>query len=241
MTTSQKQAAALAALDFLNPLLCQTERDVALGLGTGSTVQPFLEALATRDLKHVRFTSTSKQTEAAMASLGLPLTDFNECDFLDATIDGADVLDAQGRLIKGGGGALLREKMVAERSHQMIVIADASKSVEDLAAFPLPVECIAFGWKHTEARVHAVCERLGLRIEAAIWRQTKDKTVFLTDQSNRILDVRFKALPNPESLAKALKAEIGVVEHGLFTHHASVIFIATDSGIEKRIYERTTA
>ncbi|RYE72051.1 MAG: ribose 5-phosphate isomerase A, partial [Hyphomicrobiales bacterium] len=149
---------------------------------------------------------------------------------LDLTIDGADELDADLRLIKGGGGALLREKIVAAASARMIVIADASKRVDTLGAFPLPIEINGFGLMATFLAVRREAGRLGLDGEMTL--RHRDGAPFITDSGHLILDASFGRIPDPEALSRALHAIPGVVEHGLFLGLATMAILAGEAGIE---------
>ena len=220
---SYKNAAALRAMDFVQP-------DMRLGLGTGSTAALFVDALGgavARGLKIVGV-PTSEATRRQAEALGIPLTTLDDCPELDLTIDGADELDDKLRLIKGGGGALLREKIVAASSARMLVIADASKRVQRLGAFPLPVEVVPFGLGSTLGRVRRACAKLGLAGEITL-RQRGGQT-FVTDGGHYILDCAFGAIAEPERLATALVETPGVVDHGLFLGLARLAIIAGPDG-----------
>ena len=189
-----------------------------LGLGTGSTAARFVEALGVQVAAGLRVlcVPTSEATRVQAEQLGIPLTTLDETPHLHLTVDGADEIDDQLRLIKGGGGALLREKIVATASDQMVVIADDSKLVKTLGRFPLPVEVVRFGFaRHAPpGRGHGRASRMQGRDHAQ--RLGKDGAPFLTDQGNYILDCAFGSIQEPEVLAFALKRVPGVVEHGLF-------------------------
>jgi len=226
MSEEQKKAAALKALDFV-------ESGMKLGIGTGSTAEHFVRGLAERvrgglDIIGV---PTSERTARLAAELGVPLTNLDDTPHLDLTIDGADELDGRLRLIKGGGGALLREKIVATASDRMIVIADASKRVDVLGAFPLPVEVIPFGCVATSAAIVKAASALGCQGE--ITRRTDSYgEPFFTDSGNYIFDCRFGRIPDADALALALNLIPGVVETGLFIGIASLAILATPSGIQ---------
>ncbi|MGC2410362.1 MAG: ribose-5-phosphate isomerase RpiA [Methyloceanibacter sp.] len=220
-----KESAALRALD----LVCD---GMWLGLGTGSTAAKFVEALGGRVAAGltVLCVPTSEATRAHAERLGIPLTTLDETPHLHLTVDGADEIDDQLRLIKGGGGALLREKIVATASDQMVVIADDSKLVATLGKFPLPVEVVRFGFPATRRLVEAMAAEAGCEGEINL-REGKNGELFLTDQNNLILDCAFGRIPEPEVLAFALKRVPGVVEHGLFLGVADLAIIAGEEGI----------
>jgi ribose 5-phosphate isomerase A len=210
---SEKEAAARASLRFV--------RDgQVVGLGTGSTATYAVKLLGEKvraGLK-IRGIPTSHRTAELATSLGIPLTNFDEVQQIDVTIDGADEVDPNLQLIKGGGGALLHEKIVASASKQLVIIADSSKQVPVLGAFPLPIEIIGFA----EGLVKREVEKLGASVSL---RQAGGKP-FLSDEGHHILDCRFGKIPDPVSLARALSDMPGVVEHGLFIHLATTVLIA---------------
>lgn len=203
-----------------------------LGIGTGSTAEEFVRALAPRVADGLVITGvpTSERTAALCRELGVPIATLDEMPELDLTIDGADEIDPALDLIKGGGGALLREKIVATASAEMIVIADKSKCVDVLGAFPLPIEVNKFGCKATEAAIRRVSDRLGL--EGSIALRMQGDMPFLTDGGHFILDASFGRIPNAEALSSALLRIAGVVEHGIFLKMAKLAIIAGGSGIE---------
>ncbi|WP_295555154.1 ribose-5-phosphate isomerase RpiA [uncultured Hyphomicrobium sp.] len=222
---SYKLAAAQRALGFVEPRM-------RLGLGTGSTASVFVKLLGAeveRGLS-VLCVPTSEQTRALAASFGIPLTTLDETPLLDLTIDGADELDGELRLIKGGGGALLREKIVATASDRMIVIADASKKVEKLGAFRLPVEVVRFGVTATRNMIEMLAADSGCHGEIAL-RLASDGTPFLTDGGNYIFDCAFGQIDDPESLDEALKFIPGVVENGLFLGIADAAIVGGPNGV----------
>lgn len=220
-----KRMAAEKAIEFVEP-------GMKLGLGTGSTAKHFVDLLGKRVKAGlgVLCVPTSEATRAQAAALGIPLTTLDETPALDLTVDGADELDDELRLIKGGGGALLREKIVAAASERMIVIADASKRVAVLGAFPLPVEVARFGAKATRNMIEAVAADVGCRGEIEL-RLGPDHQPFLTDGGNYIFDCAFGRIEEPELLEEALKIVPGVVESGLFIGLADLAIVATESGI----------
>ncbi len=220
-----KQAAAEAALAYV-------EDGMRLGLGTGSTAAKFV-ALVGEKVKaglEVTCVPTSEATRTQAESLGIPLATLEELPELDLTVDGADELDDQLRLIKGGGGALLREKIVACASQRMVVIADGSKHVTTLGAFPLPVEVEPFGLGSTERLLRRQAEGAGCHGEITL-RRKDDGSPFVTDGGKYILDCAFGQIPDPEALAEAFCAVPGIVEHGLFLGIASVALVATPEGV----------
>ncbi|RME98412.1 MAG: ribose-5-phosphate isomerase RpiA [Alphaproteobacteria bacterium] len=221
---SQKHAAARRALDYVRP-------GMKLGLGTGSTAAKFVALLGERVAAGLEVvcvptsTATAQQAEA----LGIALTTLEVEPELDLTVDGADELDDQLRLIKGGGGALLREKIVAASSARMVVIADASKHVATLGAFPLPVEILPFGWKSTRLRVGRAASACGCTGDIVL-RQAGSEP-FITDNGNYILDCAFGRITAPEKLALALAQIPGVVETGLFLGLADAAIVAGPAGV----------
>lgn len=225
-----KHDAAVRAVEFVRP-------GMRLGLGTGSTARHFLEALGerTRAGLDVVGVATSEATRADAQRLGIPLTTLEDVSDLDLTVDGADEIDHDLSLIKGGGGALLREKIVASASAQMIVIADQSKWVEKLGRFPLPIEVAPFGVAATRRAVEAAIAATGCRALVSL-RTTKEGHPFVTDGGHLILDAALGRIAEPASLAAQLTAIPGVVEHGLFIRLATMAIIAGTDGL--RIVER---
>jgi ribose 5-phosphate isomerase A len=207
----EKELAARASLKYI--------RDGnVVGLGTGSTAVFLVRALAerVREGLKVRGIPTSVNTEKLATSLGIPMITLADVQEIDVTIDGADEFDPKLRLTKGGGGALLREKIVASASKQMVVIADSGKHVPVLGKFPLPVEVIKFAQPLVRKKIAA----MGAGVEL---RKTAKGEPFLTDEDNYILDCNFGQIPDPPALARALSDTPGVVEHGLFINLASVV------------------
>jgi ribose 5-phosphate isomerase A len=221
-----KEEAARAALDLV-------EDGMRLGLGTGSTAARFVAALGERVAKGLRVlcVPSSEATRTQAEKLSIPLTTLDETPELDLTVDGADEIDEELRLIKGGGGALLREKIVATASDQMVVIADGSKVVKTLGAFPLPVEVVRFGLLATMRLVEAIAGEAGCHGEIRL-RPGVGDAPFVTDQGNLILDCAFGAIIEPEVLAFALKRVPGVVEHGLFLGLADLAIVAGSGGVK---------
>lgn len=220
-----KRLAAERALGFVRP-------GMKLGLGTGSTAALFVEALGARVKAGLDIVGvpTSEATRQQAEGLGIPLTTLDETPELDLTIDGADELDEDLNVIKGGGGALLREKIVAVSSRRMIVIVDGSKRVVRLGAFPLPVEVVPFGLGSTRMRLAAAAGVLGLSGKISL--RQRDGRVFITDGGHYILDCAFGAIPEPSVLSRALDTLPGIVDHGLFIGLASAAIIAGANGVE---------
>ncbi len=210
--------------------LAHVEDGMRLGIGTGSTAEEFVRLLAEKvaDGLQVQGVPTSERTARLCLDLGITLKSLDELPELDLAIDGADEVDAQLRLIKGGGGALLREKIVAAASSRMIVIADRSKVVETLGAFPLPIEVNSFGLVATRIAIEKLAARLGLSGEIKLRRSGEDS--FKTDGGHHILDASFGRIPDAEALASQLNSIPGVVEHGLFINLASFAIIAGETG-----------
>ena len=225
-----KREAAAGALDFVRP-------GMRLGLGTGSTAQPFVEMLGERVRAglDVIAVPTSEATRALAEQCGIRLTTLDETPALDLTIDGADEIAPDLTLIKGGGGALLREKIVAAASARMVVIADSSKWVAALGRFPLPIEVVPFGLGATERAVAAAVAATGNSGPLTL-RRDKAGHAFVTDGGHFILDAALQKIADPRSLADRLAAIPGVVEHGLFIGLAQVAVIAGPEG--RRIVER---
>lgn len=210
--------------------LAHVEDGMRLGIGTGSTAEEFVRLLAEKVAAGLRVEGvpTSERTARLCLDLGVPLKSLDELPELDLTIDGADEVDGALRLIKGGGGALLREKIVAAASARMIVIADETKIVDTLGAFPLPIEVNPFGIVATRIAIEKLASRLGLTGELRL-RQTSEEW-FTTDGGHHILDASFGRIPDAEALASELNSIPGVVEHGLFINLASFAIIADKGG-----------
>ncbi|WP_438747965.1 ribose-5-phosphate isomerase RpiA [Pararhizobium sp. O133] len=218
-----KIKAAQAALDYV-------EDGMRLGIGTGSTAEEFVRLLAEKVASGFRIEGvpTSERTARLCLDLGIPLKSLEELPELDLTIDGADEVDPKLRLIKGGGGALLREKIVACASARMIVIADETKVVDTLGAFKLPIEVNTFGLRATRIAIEKLAARHGLSGEIVV-RSSGDGP-FTTDGGHLILDASFGRIPDADALARDLNAIPGVVEHGLFIDIASLAIIAGPAG-----------
>jgi ribose 5-phosphate isomerase A len=224
---AQKRAVGEAAAALV-------EDGMTVGLGTGSTAAYLVAALGARvaaEGLRLRCVATSRATEALAARHGLPSLDLDDAGDIDLTIDGADEVGPGLALIKGGGAALLREKLVWEASRRCVVIADAGKRVAQLGAFPLPVEVVAFGHATTARRLAAA---LGSsHVSAAPRLRIKDGEPVRTDSGNLIYDAACVAIPDPPALAAALKALTGVVEHGLFLGLASEALIGAPNGVQR--------
>ncbi|MDO5705153.1 MAG: ribose-5-phosphate isomerase RpiA [Paracoccus sp. (in: a-proteobacteria)] len=226
---SPSDAAKLAAARAAVALV---QDGMALGLGTGSTASIMVRELAIRAQAEglvLRCAATSKATADLAESLGLPVEGLDAIGHLDLTIDGADELDPDLNLIKGGGGAHLREKIVAASSDRMVVIADPGKVVEQLGAFHLPVEVIPFGWETTRDRITAALDGLDLDGRPILLRM-RDGAPFVTDEGNHILDLALEAIPDPLTLNRALNAIPGVVENGLFIGLCDLALIGQPDG-----------
>jgi len=225
-----KRAAALKALDFV-------EGGMKLGLGTGSTAKWFVDLLAARmrdDGLAVTGVPTSSRTRVQAESLGIPLMTLDEAGWLDLTVDGADEFDAYLNLVKGGGGALLQEKIVATASERMVVITDPSKEVAALGAYPLPVEIVRFGHATTTRQIERVLNRHDVARSAVKLRQGADGA-FLTDEGHFILDLDLGRIGDPERLNADLNTVAGVVETGLFIGIASAVVIGHEDGTARMI------
>ncbi|MGH6987458.1 MAG: ribose-5-phosphate isomerase RpiA [Caulobacteraceae bacterium] len=223
---SEKRAAAEAAADLV-------EAGMVVGLGTGSTAAFFVKALSSRKLA-VRCVATSKATRALAEELGLTVADLDEVRTLELTVDGADEIAPDLSLIKGGGGALLAEKLTWIASRRCVVIADASKRVKTLGAVPLPIEVTPFAHGLTARRLVALFGSLGLAPRLEI--RGGEGEPFRTDSGNYIYDARLGEIAQPERLAAELDHVVGVVEHGLFLGLAERALIA--SGEEIEVLER---
>jgi len=220
-----KRAAGRAALDHVEP-------GMRLGLGTGSTARHFVEGLGerVRDGLDVVCVPTSEATRTLAVHHRIPVADLDELGDLDLTVDGADELDDRLNLVKGGGGALLREKIVAAASRAMIVIADETKHVDVLGRYPLPVEVVRFGVATTIARIAEAARAAGCEGEVTL-RRSDDGEPFVTDEGHLICDCAFRRIENPPALARALEGVPGVVEHGLFLGYATLAILGTEDGV----------
>lgn len=220
-----KFVAARRAVQFV-------EDGMKLGLGTGSTAAWMVRCLAERVREEgLRVTGvpTSSRTAELGRQLGLKIVSLDEAKWLDLTIDGADEFDGNLALIKGGGGALLQEKIVATASDQMIVIADIAKEVAHLGAFPLPVEVIPFGWQTTRALVGETLESLDVLGREVTLRMNGDAP-FVTDEGNFIFDLHLSRIGNPRQLSLILNQIPGIVENGLFIDICDIVVIGHGDG-----------
>jgi ribose 5-phosphate isomerase A len=225
-----KRQAAARALE-------EVRDGMRLGLGTGSTAKRFVELLGERVRSGLRVVGvpTSEVTRADAERCGIPMTTLDEIDRLDLTIDGADEVDPALDLIKGGGGALLREKIVAAASDRMIVIADDTKWVAALGRFPLPVEVVPFGLAATRRAMAEAFAKAGVSGQTGL-RKGKDGHVFVTDGGHWIVDAHLGRIDDAPRLGALLSAIPGVVEHGLFIGLACTVILAGAQGI--RVIER---
>ncbi len=220
-----KRAAAVRALEMV-------EDGMTLGLGTGSTAGWFVRLLSERIRDTglaVTGVATSSATVWLAEELGVPLRKLEDVGKIDLTVDGADEVDAKLNLIKGGGAALLQEKIVAAASERMVVIADDSKSVTHLGAFPLPVEIVRFGWTVTRQAVAELIASMDVDGTQVMVRMGKDGPL-VTDEGHYILDLHLGRIGDPPALAAALNAIPGVVEHGLFIGLASAVILGRPDG-----------
>ncbi len=224
MSDELKRKAAQAAL-------AEVKDGMRVGLGTGSTADHFVKLLGERvrgGLKVIAVPTSERTAQLAKAE-GISVSTLEETPVLDVTIDGADELDEALTLIKGGGGALLREKIVATASREMIVIADASKRVSVLGAFPLPIEVVPFGLAATKRLVQELLVELGYAADLSL-RQNGDQA-FVTDGGHYILDANLKHISHARKLATSLLQVPGVVDHGLFIGIASKAYISSDAEV----------
>jgi len=220
-SAQEKETAARASLRFV-------QDGNIVGLGTGSTAAYAVRFLGerVRDGLKIQGIPTSTQTKELAAKVGIPLTTLDQFQQIDVTIDGTDEFDPQLNLIKGGGGALLREKVIASASRQVVIIADASKQVPVLGKFPLPVEVIPFA----EALISKRITALGASVKI---RSSPNGSPFVSDEGHHILDCSFGQIPDPPALARLLESMPGVVEHGLFIGLATVVLIAKSDEVQE--------
>ena len=229
MTDEPKRRAAERAIEFV-------EDGQIVGLGTGSTTRFAIEGLARRVAEGLKITGvpTSLETERMATELGIPLVQLNDAGPIDITINGADSVDPRFNMIKGGGGALTREKLVALASKRRVIIIDDSKLVDQLGiTWAVPVEVLPFAWRLTSERL----SQLGC--EAAVCDKRK-VLQFETDNGNYILDCNFGAIADPESLESQIKLVPGVVENGLFIGIADVLVIAFRDRVELRERDKSS-
>lgn len=216
-----KQLAAEKAVGFV-------QSGMTIGLGTGTTAifatRKIGELVQQGQLRDIIAIATSRQTDDEARKLGIPMMDDSIPRSLDVTIDGADEVDPEFQLIKGGGGALLREKIVAQTSARMVIVVDESKLCPRLGKFPLPVEVLNFGWRSQAQYL----ESLGAKVSI---RKCPDGSTFLTDSGNLIMDCHFGSIPDARALALQLGARAGIVEHGLFLGIATDVIVAGESGL----------
>ncbi|HCB32713.1 MAG TPA: ribose 5-phosphate isomerase A, partial [Deltaproteobacteria bacterium] len=215
---SEKQRSAEAACEYVKD-------GMIVGLGTGSTAEFAVKKIGelVRNGLSIRGIPTSDSTKILAESEGIPLIDFSETMFIDLTIDGADEIDANLNMIKGGGAALLREKIVASASREEIIIVSVSKLVQQLGAFPLPVEVIPFGWQVVFNQLESLQGNPELRL--------KQGQPSVTDQGNFIVDCHFRKIENPEQLEQHLNMIPGVVENGLFINLCTRMIMADGENI----------
>jgi ribose 5-phosphate isomerase A len=213
-----KQKLGIYAADFI-------KQDMVIGLGTGSTVYYLLKELGKRKQRGLQFTAvcTSLQTQNILKEEGIDYVSLNDVETLQLAIDGADEVDINGNLIKGGGGALLQEKIVESNADELIIIIDEKKDVQMLGAFPLPVEVISFGWKQ-------VMQKIQNTYNIKVQPREKDNEIFITDHHHYILDCYFNSIENPSKLNTDLHLIPGVVETGLFTGMANKIITGYSNG-----------
>ncbi|OON82702.1 ribose-5-phosphate isomerase RpiA [Streptomyces tsukubensis] len=227
-TTEQdlaKWAAGTAAVD------AYVKDGMQLGLGSGTTSRWFVRALGdavSRGLDVVGV-PTSTSTGELAAEVGVPLTTLAEVDRLDIAFDGADEIDVQGTMIKGGGGSLLWERIVTDAAHRMVAMVDASKTVERLGAFPLPIEVVPFAWQSTGRSVARLLSRLGYP-EADLRLRKRDGKTVVTDSGNYLIDAHLRVIEDPLALDGQLNWIPGVVENGLFSGVADEVIIGHQDG-----------
>ncbi|MDX1821715.1 MAG: ribose-5-phosphate isomerase RpiA [Paracoccaceae bacterium] len=220
-----KFVAAKRAVDYV-------EDGMRVGLGTGSTAAWMVRCLGElvrQDGLKIKGVPTSTRTAALAREVGIEVISLDEAKWLDLTIDGADEFDGELNLIKGGGGALLQEKIVATASDQMIVIADVGKEVETLGAFPLPIEVIPFGWQTTRALVEEMLISMDVLGRDVTLRMNGDRP-FITDEGNHILDLHLNRIGNARQLAMVLNQVPGVVENGLFIDICDIVIVGYGDG-----------
>lgn len=214
-----KKAAAEQAVEYV-------EDGMVLGLGSGTTVYWLLKRLGELVDQGliIKGIPSSLRTAGWAKEFGIPLTDFSEVETLDLAIDGADEIDPDFQLTKGGGGSLVREKLVNAHAKQVIIIADQSKMVDRLGKFPLPVEVLQFAWQRTADKIEALGAKPVLR--------ERDGEVFVSNNGNYILDCAFESIEDPRALHNQLKLLLGVVETGLFIDMTDKVILAGPDGAQ---------
>ncbi|HWT38031.1 MAG TPA: ribose-5-phosphate isomerase RpiA [Paraburkholderia sp.] len=224
-----KQLVGRAAADYV---IANVPEGAVIGVGTGSTANCFIDALAAHKSRYRGAVSSSVATTARLQSHGIQVFDLNEIDSLQVYVDGADEIDASGAMIKGGGGALTREKIVASVSETFVCIADATKRVDVLGQFPLPIEIVPMARTAIGRRVTA----LG---GVPVLRVAKDGTPFITDNGNEILDVKGLRITDPRALEASINAWPGVVTVGLFASRgADLCLLGGETGVEEIRYSK---
>ena len=228
-----KLVAAITAVNYIKD-------GMSIGLGSGSTAALMVEYLSKQDSKanSILGVPTSKETEKLARHNGLRLTTLDNVKLLDLTIDGADECDENYNLIKGGGAALLHEKIVAKASRRVIIIADESKYRKNLGSFPLPVEVIKFGWLSSKAQIHSILKRYGFK-DFEIKRRMNGPSGLETDEGNYILDLYLNVINDPVGLSKGLNLIPGVIENGLFIGLCDTLILGKANG-EVKVYDRLT-
>ena len=221
----KKSRAAKVAVDFLEP-------GTVVALGTGSTAQYVIKEIANRieegSIKDIMYIPSSKRTEKFAASLGIKLSGFDDISQIDINIDGADEVDTECNLIKGGGGALLKEKVIAQNSiKNIIVVGDSKLSTKLGEKWPLPVEVLPYAWRMEGLFLQS----LGAEVEL---RKSIDGETFITDQNNYILDCNFGVIPDPRALDESLKARAGIIEHGLFIGTTTDLVVGRPDSVEHK-------
>lgn len=226
MAEDLKRQAAAAAL-------VHVKDGMHLGLGSGTTMAHFVELLGEKVAAGLNVVGvpTSEKTAALARAAAIPLTTLDEHPELDLAVDGADEVGPGLSLIKGAGGALLREKIVAHASARLIIVADAAKRVAALGAFPLPIEVSSFGVSATALAIGRAAAELDLNPALAL--REKGGEPFVTDGGNRILDASFGRIPDPDAVAGLLSRIPGVIEHGLFLGLADLALLASSAGVEE--------
>ena len=222
---SGKKIAATKSMEFIDP-------KKIIGLGTGSTVNYLINKIHETFIlngQSITAVSTSTETTDLASSLGINIIDLDQVDELNVVIDGADEVDPENNLIKGGGGALLMEKIVASCSKQFIIIVDSSKIVSNLGKFPLPVEVVQFGSERIKASIERFLISLGYQTPKVTFRRSASNK-YVTDQQNYILDLHLNEILDPKTLSIGLLQIVGVVEVGLFIDMASKIIVGNDDG-----------